>query len=1014
MSILNIYSNPAVRMTDRRFLSRLSPLARLFWTFKLVGVSILMAAPALFGQGGTGTISGRVYNAATKEYVRNAEVRVDGTPHQVYTEDAGFYRLSGVPAGEVTVTVSYTGAQSSSTKVIVAAGQTATRDIELQSTVLQQSLRPGSTDQVVTLGAFMVSSEREGNAKAIMDQRAALNAKSVVATDNYGDLTMGDVGEFMKYLPGVALDYLEVDTNAVRIGGLDPKYSTFTQDGNRVAAGNPSFGDSRGNTFEQMSITGIESVEVNNTLTASMDADSAAGNINLRSKHAFDRKGRQIVYQLYAMGTSDAITLARQYLPDDRKHYKVFPAGQLGFADVYLGGRLGVEANASFNKSFIFQDRHQLEYNYTNPDRPVITGLMWRPGPKVATRLAGNFSLDYKLTPEVVFSLRSTYSHYDVEFFNQYTWLRANIAQITPDSTLTKVTALATANANTRLGTEYSHRHNYNDTYTFGPKFEFKRGTVTLTLGGSYSRSLTRNKDMEDGFFRNTNTRLTRMSWTAERSGTQETAWTVRQLSGRDWSVTENWGRDDAFANNILSNANSGKAQNFSGYLHGRKTLRVLELPIELKSGVTTRVGTHALTQGDQQWTYVGPTGQLNSPVLATSHYRFDPQMGGNVIEQNWRADDNYGMYRMYQEHPEWFTPNTVTNFQNKLTGARSVKEQIDAAYVEANTRWQNLRFNGGVRYERTRTVGKIWDPLPDSVVRAAGFTANTIPFVLYKYRNGERSTRYGDYDNLFLSGGLKYSITRSLVAQLSASESILRPNYDNLAGITTINDANQTITVPNPGLQPELSRKTFASLQYYYEPAGMIGISAYRLDLENQLTARSEISAAQAGFADDPEYASYTFLSYLNGDDRAHTNGLSAEYNQQLTFLPGALKGLSVFGSITRTIADRQQLRLVPKSANGGIRYRYGKLNVQLRTTWQATRLISQSTTAVNGWIWGRERTLVDLSGGYKLNSRIELMLSVRNLFNAPYQQYSNEPGRLQMYDVYGSLWNFGIKGTF
>jgi TonB-dependent receptor len=971
---------------------------------------------------GAGSITGRVFNAATKGYVRNAEVRVEGTGIVAYTEDAGFYRLTGVPIGEVTLTVAYTGTQPASAKLNVTAGQTATRDFELQSTVFNQGARPAAQDQVLTLGAFVVASEREGNAKAIMDQRAALNAKSVVATDNYGDLTMGDVGEFMKYLPGVALDYLEVDTNAVRIGGLDPKYATFTTDGNRMAAGNPSFdANSRANTFEQMSITGIESIEVNNTLTASMDADSAAGNINMRSKNAFDRKGRQIVYQAYAMGTTDALRLGRSYLPDDRKHFKIFPAGQLGYADVFFGGKLGIEANTSFNKSFIFQDRHQLEYNYTNPARPVITGLMWRPGPKVATRIAGTFNLDYKLTPDLVFSLRSSYSHYDVEFFNQYTWLRAAVAQITPDSTLTRVTALATANANTRLGTEYSHRHNYQDTYTIGPKFEYKKDSLTLTLGGSYSRSLTQNKDMEDGFFRNTNDRITRMSWQAERSGTDETAWTLRQLSGRSWSDPSSWGRDDAFANNILSNANKGKAQNFTGYLTAKKALRVLELPVEVKTGVTTRLSTHALTSGDQQWTYIGPTGnQLTSPVLATQHYQFDPKMGGNVIDQNWRADDNYAMYRLYQAHPEYFVPNTITNFRNTLIGPRAVKEQIDAAYLEGNTRWEKLRFNGGVRYERSRTVGRVFDPLPRARVVAAGFpvdaagAATTIPGILYQYRNGERDSRYGDYGNTFLSGGAKYSFTRNLLGQLSASESILRPNYDNLAGITSINETTQVITVPNPNLKPELSRKIFASLQYYFEPAGMIGISAYRLDVKNQLSARTTVDAATAGFADNPEYSAYTFMSYVNGDGNEHTNGVSVEYNQQMTFLPGALKGLSVFGSVTRTIADRQQLRLAPKSANGGVRYRYGRFNLQLRSTWQAARLISTSTTVVNGDLWAKERTLIDLSGGYRISKRLELMISVRNILNAPAEQYSNEPGRLQLFDVYGSLWNLGIKGTF
>ena len=962
----------------------------------------------------TGVITGRVFNAATNGYVRNAEVRIEGTNIVAYTEDAGLYRLTGVPAGDVTVTVAYTGAQSATAPLHVAAGQTATHDFDLQSAVLN---RPAK-DQVLTLGAFVVASEREGNAKAIMDQRAALNAKSVVATDNYGDLTMGDVGEFMKYLPGVALDYLEVDTNAVRIGGLDPKYATFTTDGNRMAAGNPSFdANSRGNTFEQMSITGIEAVEVNNTLTASMDADSAAGNINLRSKNAFERKGRQIVYQFYAMGTSDAPTLHRSYMPDDQKHFKTFPAGQLGYADVFFGGKLGIEINSSFNKSFIEQDRNQLEYNYTDPARPVITGIMWRPGPKVATRLAGNFTVDYKASPNLVLSLRTSYSHYDVEFFNQYTWLRANIAQIDPSSTLTHVVANPTANANTRLGTEYSHRHNYDDNILFGPKIEYKKDSLTLTLGGSYSRSVTVNKDRDDGFFRNTNNRVTRMSWQADRSAASENAWTVKQLSGRDWSVPENWGRDDAFANNILSNANKGRAQIFSGYLNGKKTLRVFELPIEIKTGITTRLVTHALTQGDQQWTYVGPTGvaagQLTSPVLATRNYHFDPQMGGNLSDLNWRADDNYGMYALFQQHPEYFTPNTVTNFTNTLTGPRAVKEQVDAAYVEGNTRWGQLRLNGGLRYERTRTVGRVWDPLPDAQVRAAGYTAGTTPFILYKYHNGERSSRYGDYDNMFLSGGAKYSFTRSLVGQLSSSESILRPNYDNLAGITTIDETNQIVTVPNPNLKPELSRKTFASLQYYFEPAGMLGISAYRLDVKNQLSSRTTVTADEAGYGGESEYANYRFMSYLNGDGNQHTDGVSAEYNQQLVFLPGVLRGLSVFGSVTRTIADRQQLRLAPKSANGGLRFRYNKFNLQVRSTWQAARLIS-ITTPLNGSIWAKERTLVDLSGGYKLTKRLELMLSIRNVFNAPAEQYSNEPGRLQLYDVYGSLWNFGIKGTF
>ena len=49
--------------------------------------------------------------------------------------------------------------------------------------------------------------------------------------------------------------------------------------------------------------------------------------------------------------------------------------------------------------------------------------VMWRPGPKMTSRTAANLSADYQLTDDLVFSLRSTYSFYDVEYFNQYTFL---------------------------------------------------------------------------------------------------------------------------------------------------------------------------------------------------------------------------------------------------------------------------------------------------------------------------------------------------------------------------------------------------------------------------------------------------------------------------------------------------------------------------------------------------------------------------------------------------------------
>src|ERR1044071_9381359 len=63
--------------------------------------------------------------------------------------------------------------------------------------------------------------------------------------------------------------------------------------------------------FEQASIYSTEAIEISKTTTASMDADAPAGRINLCSKNAFDRKGREITAQLALTGNTYAMTLKK-------------------------------------------------------------------------------------------------------------------------------------------------------------------------------------------------------------------------------------------------------------------------------------------------------------------------------------------------------------------------------------------------------------------------------------------------------------------------------------------------------------------------------------------------------------------------------------------------------------------------------------------------------------------------------------------------------------------------------
>lgn len=1037
------------------FAVRAAPLrlARLvlFSILSFIGLSFGLARAQSVG-GATGTVAGRVYNAATKEYLRNAEVRVDGTNLVTYSEDGGYYRLNGVPAGEVAVTVTYTGSQTASTRLAVQSGQLATHDFELQGAITGP--RAAADNELVTLGAFVVSSEREGQSKAIMERRAAINAKNVVASDNYGDLTMGDVGEFMKSMPGISLDYVEVDTNAVRIGGLDPKYSTFTTDGARMPTGTSNNNAGRQNSFEQMSITGIEAIEFNNTLTAGMDADSPGGTINLRSKYPFQRKGRLLSFQVGGIGTSDA-RLERAYFPDDEKHSRIFPSAQIGYGDVFLNGRFGLEVTASYNANFVEQDRNQIDWIYpatvpagvTRDEGGIPYRAMWRAGPKMTHREAFNLSTAYKLSDKLTLAFTGTYSDYDVEYVNQYTYLyfgTTSASNLAAGSTVTHLVGSGTTN--TRVDTEYSHRFADTPVLLLSPKIEYKGDTFKATLRASYSNARYNFRDGLKGFFQRDDSAISSLGgFTLDRASADSPAWTLTQTgvtATNDWSNPENW--KSFGANNVRDADSDTTNEMFSTNLDLEKNLTVAGLPLKLLAGGGIRDNSWNSSEGGYRaFTFVGPTGtQAQAVVPYTQGYQFKI-LGfdaGNFNSQNWRADSNYGTYQLYQQHPEYFLANGAGNLQRQLANTKGLAEEIDSLYLEGQTRFEKARFDFGARYEKTSEDTKIWNVHPKADVIAAGYTvigtagqpgqvatstgapaagfASTPQGILYQYNNGKQSIRHGSYDNYFLSGGLKYDFLKNLVGQLAFSDAILRGDYGNLAGATTVNDTNLSVTVPNANLKPEKSTKYFAGLQYYFEPSGSLGVSFYRLRLKDmQVTGQTIANPQDAGFSAS-DYPGYNFITVENDPSVRYTNGVTYEYNQQLTFLPGALKRLGLYGSVTRVMADSLRLNTPNKSANWGFRYNYKRFRVQVNGTWNGTfrtSALGNTPTTVNGGVlYHAPRVLWGLSTGWKLSDRFSLMLSGRNIFNAPDIVYSNVRSHMQLYSIYGSLWTAALSGNF
>ena len=99
------------------------------WALAIVGV--VAGAQIAAAQAGTGTITGRVTDAANGVPMVGVSVRVTGTQIGSQTGDDGRYTIRGITPGVVTIQFNRIGYEAKKAAVNVGPGQTATQDATL-------------------------------------------------------------------------------------------------------------------------------------------------------------------------------------------------------------------------------------------------------------------------------------------------------------------------------------------------------------------------------------------------------------------------------------------------------------------------------------------------------------------------------------------------------------------------------------------------------------------------------------------------------------------------------------------------------------------------------------------------------------------------------------------------------------------------------------------------------------------------------------------------------------------
>ena len=267
-------------MTTPRFLLRILASA----IAPLVFLTASAAAQAL----GVGTIEGRVSNPRTGEYLERARVTVEGTTLEAFTDSSGQYRLSNVPAGVARLKVFFTGQDPQTDSVTLTSGALVQRDFNLTAA----SARPGAdkSGSVVKLDKFVVETSKEMDAAAIAinEQRFAANIVNVVSADEFGAVVEGNVGDFLKFLPGITVDTGGGDMRTISMNGVPSNNVPITIAGFALASAQSS-GTSRSVELEQTSVNNIARFEVHHSPTPESPGSALAGSINMVPRSAFER-----------------------------------------------------------------------------------------------------------------------------------------------------------------------------------------------------------------------------------------------------------------------------------------------------------------------------------------------------------------------------------------------------------------------------------------------------------------------------------------------------------------------------------------------------------------------------------------------------------------------------------------------------------------------------------------------------------------------------------------------------
>lgn len=890
--------------------------------------------------------------------------------------DATFQQLK---AGKYTLSILYIGYKE------------VTIDVTVKDGVNQftQQLKPGvnTMKEVIVLGDRL-----KGQAKALNQQKNNKNITNIVSADQVGRFPDANIGDALKRIPGITMQNDQGEARNIIIRGMGPELNSVNFNGERIPSAE---GDNRRVQLDLIPSDMIQTIEVNKTLTADMDADAIGGSVNLISRSPSN-------------GLRLSGTMAGGYNP--------IREGFIGTANFIVGNRsknkkFGYIVNGSINSNDFGSDNVEAVWSKSAAGKVFVSDHDVRKYDVKRVRRSLSTTLDFKLSPTSTIYVVGSYNWRD-DLENRF-----------------------------RL----RHRFRGGETNLLydpaGNITGYNNGEVLRQTKGGISNDRNESRRLEDQRVRTLQVRgehlagNVKIDWSAQYARASEVRPNERYVSmGRRSIQVSQDVKEPEFPlltsttpltsynrlNELTEEFQDQFEEDFNGKLgfsmpvgKGENGKSIFKYGLRLRSKTKIRANSFfqytpiaSMAANFANISLLKLSNETSANYLAGKKYRI-----GDFVDAAYLGSLNF-------TNRASFTGKDAP--AEYLAGNFSAKETITAGYAQWEKDFTDkLSMVAGVRLENT----------------SLNYTGNIVEDE--DTFRGQANLK-NNYLDVLPSLNFRYAATNNLIWRAAVTSGLARPKYFDLVPYFNVLLSDLELSTGNPNLKPIRSTNVDLMFERYFSTVGIFSGGVFYKNLNNFFYTYRDENYTRAKFANDfpsvtnnpiNQGENWQYIQRRNGSP-VDVFGFEVAFQRQLDFLPGFWKGFGVYTNYTYTTSKakgiydgsgsliRQNVTLpgtAPHMFNGSLSYENKKLVLRLSANFTSAYVDDSDDAGYNeDAFFDRyydKQFFLDFNGSYAFSKGLRLFAEVNNMTNQGLRYYQGIKERTAQTEFYGARFNMGIK---